>query len=181
MTESLPPAPVRLRALTPHDEVAARAAHSELSTEGFDFLLGIDSHVSWEAYLDGLERLRLGLHLSEGWVPATFLVADVAGEIVGRVSIRHELNEWLSLVGGHIGYAVRPRSRRRGYATAMLRHSLGVARSAGVDQALLTCDDDNVGSIKTIERCGGTLQDVIRAPGSETLKRRYWVPTDVSP
>jgi predicted acetyltransferase len=173
------PAGLRLRALTPGDEVAARAAHDELAAEGFDFLLLADAATSWRAYLDRLERERAGVDLPGGRVPATFLVADVAGVIVGRVSIRHELNDWLSLVGGHIGYAVRPGLRRRGYATAMLRQSLGVARSAGVERALLTCDDDNVGSIRTIERCGGTLQDTILTPGSGTPKRRYWVPTDV--
>jgi ribosomal protein S18 acetylase RimI-like enzyme len=84
--------------------------------------------------LDGLERERVGVDLPDGRVPATFLVADVAGVIVGRVSVRHELNDRLSLVGGHIGYAVRPSFRRRGYVTAMLRHALGVARSRVLDQ-----------------------------------------------
>jgi predicted acetyltransferase len=49
-------------------------------------------------------------------VSSTFLLAEVDGDIVGRVSIRHELNAYLPSVGGHIGYAVRPAYRRRGYA-----------------------------------------------------------------
>jgi predicted acetyltransferase len=62
-------------------------------------------------------------------VPATFLVADVDGAIVGRVSIRHELNDHLTHFGGHIGYGVRPAHRRRGYATEILRQSLVIARA----------------------------------------------------
>ena len=60
--------------------------------------------------------------------------------------------------GGHIGYAVRPAHRRRGYATEILRQSLIVARAVGVDGVLVTCDDDNVGSAAVIERCGGVLE-----------------------
>jgi predicted acetyltransferase len=92
------------------------------------------------------------------------------------VSVRHALNEALARVGGHIGYAVRPAHRRRGYATEMLRQSLVVARSVGVQRALVTCDDDNVASARTIERCGGVLQDLVRVDG-RPAKRRYWVPT----
>jgi predicted acetyltransferase len=71
-------------------------------------------------------------------VPATFLVAEAEGQIVGRVSIRHELNACLAEVGGHIGYGVRPGFRRRGYATAIMRQSLAVASSIGLERVLVT-------------------------------------------
>jgi predicted acetyltransferase len=54
------------------------------------------------------------LDLAEDRVPGTFLVAAVGGTIVGRISIRHELNDFLAHEGGHIGYGVLPRYRRRG-------------------------------------------------------------------
>ncbi|WP_203755881.1 GNAT family N-acetyltransferase [Cellulomonas chitinilytica] len=164
-----------LRPLTTDDEAQAWQAHDELAREGFDFLLG-GRRDDWAGYLAHLDRERDGVGLPPGWVPATFLVADVDGVIVGRVSVRHELNEWLTRVGGHIGYAVRPAFRRRGYATEILRQSLAVARSVGVAAALVTCDDDNVASARTIERCGGVLEDVALVEGG-TPKRRYWVDT----
>jgi predicted acetyltransferase len=117
----------------------------------------------------------VGVNLPEGWVGSTFLVADIGGQLVGRVSIRHELNEFLRTEGGHIGYCVLPAYRRRGYATEILRQALIVARSLGIDRVLITCDDDNAGSIRVIESCGGKLDSVRPAtPGTPAL-RRYWV------
>ncbi len=115
-----------LRPLTVADEHQALQAHEELARDGFDFLLDLRDGDSWDEYLQRLECYRRGLDLPDGYVPATFLVADVGGEVVGRVSIRHELNAWLAEVGGHIGYGVRPAFRRRGYATEILRQSLAV-------------------------------------------------------
>jgi predicted acetyltransferase len=107
-------------------------------------------------------------------VPSTFLLAEDDGEVVGRTSVRHRLNAWLALEGGHIGYGVLAAHRRRGYATEMLRQSLAVARAHGVDRVLLTCDDDNVGSAAVIERCGGLRDaELPLAPGPPP-KRRYW-------
>jgi predicted acetyltransferase len=50
---------------------------------------------------------------------------------LGRIAVRHQLTERLRIIGGHIGYDIRPTARRQGHATAMLRaacHTL--ARSA---------------------------------------------------
>ena len=78
-------------------------------------------------------------------------------------------------MGGHIGYDVRPSVRRRGYATLMLRLSLPVAHQLGIDPALITCDDTNVGSRRVIEANGGRL-----ASASDGILR-FWVPTSSHP
>ena len=170
--ESVPE--LRLRPLRPDDEEVAREAQREMASEGFAFLLAWDPDEAWSHYLDRLQRSSRGAGLAAGWVPASLLVADVGGELVGRVTIRHALTPALAEVGGHIGYGVRPGYRRRGFAGEMLRNALIVARSLGIDEVLVTCDDDNVASIKVIERYEGQLQDV--RPGTDGIpKRRYWI------
>ena len=92
-------------------------------------------------------------------------------EYVGRISLRHELTPHLLEVGGHIGYDVRQSRRRQGHATRMLAAVLPESAKLGIDPALVTCDLDNVGSLRVIEANGGVLED------QRGLKRRYWVPT----
>src|SRR4051812_46061451 len=94
-----------LRAFATADEQAAIAAQEELLRDDFTFLL--EDYVPdepWQDYLARLKRISQGIGLAPGRVPASFLAADVDGELVGRVSIRHELNDFLATWGGHIGY-----------------------------------------------------------------------------
>ena len=120
-----------------------------------------------------LDRLRADARRSvlRHRVPQTNLWLVEGEDYLGRLSIRHRLNRRLRFKGGHIGYDVRPSVRRRGYATLMLRLSLPVAHQLGIDPALITCDDTNVGSRRVIEANGGRL-----ASASDGILR-FWVPT----
>lgn len=167
-----------LRRFDEADEAQARQAHTELIADDFLFLLEeYDPAEPWSAYLARLDDRARGANLPAGRVPAELLAAEVDGVLVGRTSIRHELNDWLARYGGHIGYGVRPAYRRRGYATAILRASLTRAATLGIDRALVVCDDRNIGSATVIERCGGVLADRIPGPDGTTTERRYWVRT----
>lgn len=166
---------LRLRAMRTSDEQVFSQAHQELAAEGFEFGIHYQPGMPWYDYLRAVSDQALGLNMSPGLVPATFLIADVDGTFVGRTSIRHELNEFLMNYGGHIGYVVVPDQRRRGYATEILRQSIDIAHSLGIDRVLVTCDDSNIGSIKTIEACGGQLENVVALPPANTPRRRYWI------
>ncbi len=166
---------LRLRPLRPDDEAAFRAGHAAMTADGFTFGLGLGPGMPWSAYLKALAAHQAGVGLPAGYVPATFLVADVAGEIVGRSSIRHRLTDYLEREGGHIGYGVLPGHRRRGYATEILRQSLVIARAIGIDRVLVTCDDSNIGSRAVIEACGGRLDSVVESADGPFRVRRYWI------
>jgi RimJ/RimL family protein N-acetyltransferase len=74
---------------------------------------------------------------------------------------------------GHIGYSVRPTARGRGLATWALGAVLPRARRLGLGRVLLTCDEHNVASSRTIENNGGVLEDV--RDTALGRKRRYWI------
>ena len=166
---------MRLRPLQEADEPAVLQARSELAADAFDFALGYEEGMSWDAYLRRLRDERAGRGLAAGRVPSTFLAAVADGELVGRVSIRHELNEFLTREGGHIGFAVRPQFRRRGHATEILGQALVVARSLGIDRVLVTCDEENIGSASVIRRCGGVLESVYDPGDGSPRKLRFWI------
>lgn len=174
------PGALVLRPLRLDDEPAFRRGHAAMAAEGFPFGLWFEDTTSFAAYVRLLERRSRGLDLTARMVPSTFLVADVGDEIVGRASIRHQLNEFLVHEGGHIGYGVLPAHRRRGYATEILRRSLAVTDGLGIARVLVTCDDDNVGSATVIERCGGVLDSYVTGEAG-TLMRRYWIDRAVTP
>lgn len=133
------------------------------------------SGVGYAEMLAILDRERRGVELAPGRVPHTMLYAFVDGAIVGRCSVRHALNERLRRRGGHIGYAVAPPFRRRGFAREILRQGLAYCRGLGLDEVMITCDDDNVGSWRTIEGVGGTLVETAWDADSAATIRRYTV------
>ena len=166
---------LRLRSLRLQDEAIGRRAHETVRKDGYAFFLDYDAAEPWAEFIGRVDRQRRGVDLPGDRVPAAFLVAWVGNTIVGRVSIRFELNDYLASAGGHIGYAVLPPHRRRGYATEILRQSLVIARFHGVDEVLLTCAVRNIGSRAVIELCGGESESVVYDSKERVEKQRYWI------
>jgi predicted acetyltransferase len=167
---------LRLRPYSKADESAARSAHMVAEAEGSHMLLGYEHDTLWDDFLNSIDDQQAGLHHSQYVVRGVQLAADVNGEIVGRASIRFELNAFFETQGGHIGYYVRPEYRRRGYATEILRQALIIARAEGVGPVLMYCSDNNVGSSIAIERNGGVLDETGLSVDDQVTWRRYWIP-----
>ena len=124
-----------------------------------------------------VERLLAQSHpateLPDGIVRCTYYWIVEGEEFVGYLALRHELNDFLLEEGGHIGYSIRPSRRRQGHAGRAVKLGLAEARDLGLDRVLITCDEDNVASQRTIETNGGVYED------TRGIKRRYWV--DLAP
>ena len=108
-------------------------------------------------------------------VPSTTLWLVDGDEFLGRISIRHVLSDALRVIGGHIGYDIRPSRRGQGLATRMLALALPRAKALGIDPAMLTCDVANVASSRVIERAGGVRVEAFVHAGVPCY--RYLLPT----
>ncbi|HEY6979891.1 GNAT family N-acetyltransferase [Reyranella sp.] len=98
------------------------------------------------------------------------------GTFCGSIGLRWQPGTALlpSHVLGHIGYAVVPWKRGRGYATQALALMLEEARREGLPYVELTADPDNEASQKVIRANGGVLVERFEAPayGKEELRFR---------
>ena len=82
-----------------------------------------------------------------------FWIADDSG-FVGYLALRHALTPFLL---------------EQGHASRALALAFPRAAELGLERVLVTCDEDNEASRRTIERNGGVYED------SRKGKRRYWI------
>lgn len=136
---------------------------------------GLQNYPSAEDWLQHVRSMEKPETCPTHLVTATLYVCrrKTDGRIVGMIDLRHRLNEFLAEYGGHIGYSTRPDERRKGYAKWMLAHVLDEARQLGLSRVLVTCDDDNEGSRRTIEANGGVFERTASLEGE--ILRRYWI------
>jgi predicted acetyltransferase len=129
----------------------------------------------FDAYLRGLSDGARGVGLAPALVPHSTFWLAAGRRLIGRSVVRHYLSPELEDEGGHVGYDIRPSERRKGYGTLILRLTLAEARGLGLSRALLTCDTDNAGSARVIEKNGGTLESRGVSNRSGRPISRYWI------
>ena len=130
-----------------------------------------------EDMFEQIENNRKGINLKPGRVASTYYWLIENNEFIGQITIRHELNDDLLNYGGHIGYGVRYSKYNQGYGTLMLSLALKKSKELGLDKVLITCNDDNYGSARVIEKNGGILENKVKniIDGEEIITRRYWI------
>lgn len=152
------------------------AGTRESQAEGLELYINLDKiSENFGAFLQRLRNASKRANVKSDRVPMSDFWLIDGDEYVGRLSLRHELNEALLLWGGHIGYQIRPSKRRRGYGKEILRLGLIKAKESGLSRVLVTCDEDNIGSRKIIEYNGGQLENIVEVKDSPVRKMRYWI------
>lgn len=109
----------------------------------------------FEEFITDLINSSKGINIPEDWVPCSsyWLIDD--SEVVGVIRIRHRVDsDYLQMIG-HIGYEIKSSKRKRGYGSKLLELGLIEAKKIGLEKVLITCNEDNIGSIRIIEKFNG--------------------------
>jgi predicted acetyltransferase len=121
---------------------------------------------------------------SREFVPAyRFSILAPDGADVGHISFRVGDTEHVRVCAGHIGFEVAEQHRGHRYAFQACRAVAPFVRWF-YNVVTITCDPDNLPSIRTIERLGATFIDEVPVPphdphfqrGSRTKRRYRWTP-----
>lgn len=138
-----------------------------------DRYLEENTYEEWLGYLKKIEGKEYAYSL--GFVPANtyFMIRKEDDKLIGMINLRHELNEKLAKSGGHIGYGIRPSERRKGHAKIQLYLCLLKAQELGLEKVMLTCDEKNVASYKTMEALGGVFDR--KEIEKDRITNVYWI------
>lgn len=97
--------------------------------------------------------------LIDGWkVPQITYWLYAHGRPVAVGKLRTFLTDALREHGGHIGYAVAPSERNKGYGKILLAELLKEAKKLGVGRALITVQRGNDASVRVALANGGVVE-----------------------
>ena len=131
---------------------------------------------NYEGWLDFLEKDKRIIPSEEDVPTETFfLVRESDNKIVGMTNIRTGMNTDWSKWRGHIGFSIRPTERRKEYNKINFYLALEKCQEFGIENAILTCKDDNVGSYKTMESFGVIPEEY---QYDDFMVKRYIIPVD---
>ena len=132
-----------------------------------------------KSYESWLEKVMADVDVAnvdyEKRVPALtyFYVREEDDKIVGMINIGIAENDFIKAEAGHIGYCIRPTERRKHYATRMLAEGVRVCKILHIHDIVVSCDNDNVGSAKTIMNNGGVLDAEFYSERFNSTIQRY--------
>ncbi len=97
-------------------------------------------------------------------VPAYNFHIDMGEVRAGTISLRVGDHERLVRYAGQVGFAVDPPFRGQHLAERATRLLLPLARVHGLDPLWITCNPDNIASIRTLERLGAMFVEQVDLP-----------------
>ena len=127
-------------------------------------------HQDFPALVQTLYDYEAGKNLPDGLVPNSTYWLVTGQKLVGVSSIRHYLNDSLTVAGGHFGIGIRPSYRNKKLGILLLRESVKLARHLGIGNIHIHCYTNNKSSVKMIEACNGQLDSEIILNGKSVSR-----------
>lgn len=140
------------------EEFKSEMKKANSSWEGFSLLQKYEDVQEWVSWVTSLEYLIFSKD-EPNVVPAVQYILVDNDRIIGMFNLRLLLSGIFLEYGGHIGYAIRPSERRKGYAVKGLRLLLEECKKYGLDRVSITASTNNEASIKTIQKCGAIFKE----------------------
>lgn len=150
---------LHLKRLSPADGPDVYALLQSVLTEENGLAGGFPPE-EFQAWLQRQHEISQGIGLPEGRVPQTTYWLYDDGMPVGMCKLRTVLTPALLKRGGHIGYAIAPFARGKGYGKEQLRLILMEAKKHGLTRVLITARNHNKASIRVALANGGLIEKV---------------------
>ncbi len=144
---------------------------SELGNEErYPFVLDFDAS-DFTAWLNRIRRLARPVGSPDAPVPSsTYCLVD-GEELVGVSNLRHQLNDQVRHIGGHIGLGIRPSQRGRGLGTVLMARTIDKATAIGLTDLHIHCHANNPASAAMIVANGGVLHSQVAAADGLIVQR----------
>lgn len=150
-------------------------ANDEYPFEGVSNLKKVIEE-SFEEFYKGLECNKHIDEIYPNWAnQTTYVLVDENNHIYGLTNLRHKLKGKLFEIGGHVGYAIRPNERGKGFGTLQLQLTLELMDMMNIDRALITCRENNIGSKKTMNKFLGEADSLVPSMYEGIMEYRYWI------
>ena len=132
-------------------------ANDEYLFEGINNFQNILDY-SFEEFFKSLEKNKHISDTNPNWANQTsYVLTDEFGKIYGAANVRHELK------------------RKKGYATTLLDLLLNEFDKLGIENALVTCRENNIASKRTMNKFIGKSDTLVPSMHEGIMEYRYWI------
>ncbi len=107
------------------------------------------------------------------WLPSLVydIIRNVDKKAIGRCDLRIGMNDYMYFMG-NIGYVIYPPYRGHRYATKATQLLFDIAKEF-MNECIITCNPENVASIKTCEYSGCDFVEEVIVPKDHELIKQF--------
>ena len=155
--------------------------HGEMSKEKYLKWLNAHGTDFFEKYLEKNKQREIGQGEIKGINFYSYLLIEDDEIIgIGRIRTNLETNEYFNKYSGHIGYTIAPSKRNQGYGTKLLHLLLEKCKEINIEEVMIVCQVDNIGSQKVIENNLGSYKDTVLDPTDNKYYKRNLIDVEKS-
>lgn len=139
---------------------------------------------NFEEYIKNMNDIAEGIN-NNGVKEKYYWFVDNNGIIgSGSIRINPEVDSNVEIFSGNIFYQIVPSKRKQGYGTMLCHFLLEEMHQLGFKNAIITCYQNNIGSINIIKSNYGKLIETVNGDGSiegsHFITNRYSIDIDKS-